>query len=198
MNVIGVTGGLACGKSAAAGILKKRGAEVFDADLAAKRAVRVGAPAYQAIVKIFGKACLNQDRTLNRRRVAEQVFSHPSQLKKLNTLIHPEVILECFKAIERGRKKKGILVIDAPLLYESKMENLTDFTIVIDADIKNILLRTKRDGLSGDLAGKIIASQWPLSRKSRRADFVIKNNGTLKQLEEKIWEVLELIKIKSK
>ena len=197
MIVIGVTGNLASGKSEVARILKRKGAEVFDADLAAKRVVGIGLPVYKAIVKIFGKTCLNKDKTLNRRKLAERVFSHSADLKKLNTLTHPGVIFECFKMIERTKNKKGILVLDVPLLYESKMENLADFTVVIDASQKNILRRTKRNGLPADLTRRILSTQWPLAKKAKRADFVIENNGTLKQLEKKVWEVVEKIKSKN-
>ena len=236
MIVIGVTGNLASGKSEVARILRRKGAKVFDADLAAKQVVGTGMPVYKAIVKIFGKTYLNQDKTLDRKKLAERVFSHPADLKKLNTLTHPGVIFECFSMIERTRNKpgilvldvpllyeskmenladfavvidsslknilkrtknkKGILVLDVPLLYESKMESLADFTVVIDASQKNILKRTRRNGLSADPTRKILSTQWPLPKKAKRADFVIENNGTLKQLEKKVWEVVEQIKLK--
>ena len=197
MIVIWVTGNLASGKSEVAGILKRKGAKVFDADLAAKRVVGIGMPAYQAIVKIFGKAYLNKGKTLDRKKIAERVFSHPADLKKLNTLTHPGVIFECFSMIERTKNKKGVLVLDVPLLYESKMENLADFTIVIDSSMKNILKRTRKNGLSAALTRKILSTQWPIARKVKHADFVVENNGTLKELEKKVLEVVEKIKLKN-
>ena len=194
MIIIGVTGNLASGKSEVAGILKRKGAKVFDADHAAKLGVGIGMPAYKAIVKIFGNGYLNKDRTLDRKKLAAHVFSHPADLKKLNTLIHPGVIFECFKMIEQTKKKKGILALDVPLLYESKMETLADVTVVINSSLKNILKRTKRNGLPESLVRKIISTQWPIERKARRADFVIENNGTLKELEKKVLEVVKKIK----
>ncbi len=196
MIVIGVTGNLASGKSEVARILKRKGAKVFDADLAAKQVVRVGMPVYRAIAKILGQSVLKKDRTLDRKKIAARVFSHPADLKKLNTLIHPGVILECFKTIEHHKKKKGILVLDVPLLYESKMENLAHVTVVIGSSLKNILHRAKKNGLTEELARKILLTQWPLSKKTKRADYVIENNGTRKQLEKKVWEVMTKIKAK--
>ncbi|OIO39145.1 MAG: dephospho-CoA kinase [Candidatus Omnitrophica bacterium CG1_02_46_14] len=196
MIVVGITGNLASGKSEAARIFKRRGARIFDADQAAKKVVRVGMPAYQAIAKLFGKDYLQTNRSLDRKKIAEHVFSCPRDLKKLNTLIHPAVILECFKTIERSKKKSGILVLDVPLLFESKMENLVHWTVVIDSSFKNIIKRTKKNGLSEKLTRKILATQWPCARKMKHADFVIENNGTLKELEKKVWEVMENIKNK--
>ena len=197
MIVIGVTGNFASGKSEAAGILKRKGARVFDADLAAKQVVGIGMPAYKAIVKIFGKTYLHKDRTIDRRKLAARVFSNPADLKKLNTLTHPGVIFECFKAIHQTKRKKGILVLDVPLLYESKMETLADFTVVIDSSMKNILRRAQKNGLSAGLTRRILSTQWPIARKVRRADFVIENNGTLKELEKKVLEVVKKIKSKN-
>ncbi len=196
MIVIGITGSLATGKSEVAQILKRRGAKVFDADETAKQVVAVGRPAYKALVKILGKAYLKKDKTLDRNKVAAHVFSHPADLKKLNILIHPGVIVECFKMIERTKNKKGILALDIPLLFESKMENLADVTVVIASRRENIFKRAKKNGLSEHLAKKILSAQWPLPKKAKRADFVIVNNGTLKQLEKKVWEVIEKIKEK--
>ncbi len=196
MIVVGVTGNLASGKSEVAMILKKRGAKIFDADLAARNVVQVGKPVYRAIVKIFGKAYLKKDRALDRKKLAERVFLHPSELKKLNILIHPGVIFECFQMIERYKDKKGVLVLDVPLLFESKMENLADYTIVIDSSRSKIFKRAKKKGLPENLVKKILSAQWPVSKKSKHADFVITNNGTAKQLEKKVWEVMDKIKKK--
>ena len=199
MIIIGVTGSLASGKSEVAKILKvKRGAKIFDADVAARQAIEKGRPAYKAILKIFGKGYLGRDGQLDRKKLAARVFSHPEDLKKLNILIHPGVIFECFKMIEQNKKTADILVLDVPLLFESKMESLADYTVLIAADKKKILHRAKKKGMSDALTKKILATQWPLRKKTRLADYVIKNNGSLKELERKILEVAEKIKLKKK
>lgn len=197
MIVVGVTGSLASGKSEAAKMLKRRGAKVFDADLAARQAIGIGKPAYKAIVKIFGKQYLKKNGELNRKKLAERVFSDPGGLKKLNILIHPGVIFECLKMIEVYKKKPGILVLDVPLLFESKMECLADHTVVVVSDKKKILSRAKKQGIPETLANKIVDKQWPLKKKVRLADFVVENNGTLEGFEKKILEVIKKIKQKA-
>ena len=99
MIVVGITGNLASGKSEAARLFKKHGAVVFDADEAARWAARKGAPAYKAIVKIFGKEYLKKNGEIDRKKLATRVFSRPEDLKKLNILIHPGVIFESMKLI---------------------------------------------------------------------------------------------------
>ena len=194
MIVVGLTGNLASGKSQAARIFKKHGARVFDADLEARKATAKDRPVYRAIVKIFGKSFLKKDGELHRRKLARHVFSHPGELKKLNTLIHPGVIFECIRRARALRGQKGVLVLDVPLLFESGMEGLLDFTVVVRSKKEKIFERARRRGLSRDLAEKILSTQWPPRRKARLADFVVDNNGTVRDLEKKILEVLYKIK----
>lgn len=195
MIVVGVTGSFSSGKSQTVLIFKRYGAKVFDADKAAKRVVRKGTPVTRAIIKLFGRDFLKKNKELDRKKLADHVFSHPKALKKLNILIHPEVIVECFKRIECFRDRKGILVLDVPLLFESSMGRLADCTVVVSATKATILKRAKQKGVSGALTRKILSTQWPLKRKVRLADFVIRNDGSVKQLEKQVREVLEKIKL---
>ncbi len=194
MTIVGLTGNLASGKSEAARIFKRHGTLVFDADLAAKRTVAKGRPVYKAIVKIFGKGFLRKSGELDRKKLAWHVFSHPKDLKKLNTLIHPGVIFECLKKAESLKNKKGILVLDVPLLFESKMENLVDHTVVVRSKKEKMLERAQSRGLPKVLAKKILSTQWPLEKKARLADFVIENNGTVVDLEKQVLAVIKKIK----
>ena len=189
MIVVGLTGNLASGKSAAAGIFKKLGAKVLDADQVAKKLTQKGTPLYKAIVKIFGTAYLTDTKDLDRRRLAWHVFTRPKELKKLNILIHPGVIVEAFKAIEKEKGKKGMLVLDVPLLFESHMEKIVDVTVVVKSDRETTLKRAAKRGVPKKLAKKILASQWPLSKKSKLADYVVENNGTPAELEAQIKKV---------
>ncbi len=188
MIVVGVTGSFSSGKSQTVLIFKRYGAKVFDADKAAKRVVRKGTPVTRAIIKLFGRDFLKKNKELDRKKLADHVFSHPRDLKKLNILIHPEVIVECFKRIERFRDRKGILVLDVPLLFESNMGRLADYTVVVSATKATILKRAKQKGVSGALARKILSTQWPLERKARLADFVIRNDGSIRDLERQARE----------
>lgn len=191
MIVVGVTGSLASGKSEVVGLFKKRGAQVFDADNAAKKAVQKGKPAYKAIIKILGKGFLKKSGELDRKKLAWHVFSHPNDLKKLNILIHPAVIFECFKMIEQFKRKKGLLVLDVPLLFESKMEGLADHTVVVYSKKEKMIGRAKKRGLPEDLAKKILSAQWPLEKKKKLADFLIENNGSLADLEKQVLKLSE-------
>ena len=193
MIIIGITGNLASGKSETARLFKKHGAVVFDADAAAKRAVKKGTPVYKAIVKIFGEEYLRPNKDLDRKKLARRVFSRPKDLKTLNTLIHPGVIFEVFNVIHRLKGRKGVLALDVPLLFESRMESLADFTLVVRSTRKRMLERAGKKGLSGPLARKILSTQWPIAKKARLADFVIDNNGTPADLEKKVLEVLEKV-----
>ncbi len=194
MQVIGVTGSLACGKSAVSSFFKKWGAQVIDADRLAADLTRKGTPIYKAIVKIFGSEFVQKNGQLDRRRLAERVFSHPKDLKKLNVLIHPSVILETYKIIEKFKNKDGLIVLDVPLLFESKMEKLVEKVILVSSNQPMILRRAAARGIPPALAKKILSSQWSLARKAKMSDFVIHNNGTLEELEAKAKKIFENIK----
>jgi len=194
MIVLGVTGNLASGKSEAARIFKKHGALVFDADEAARKAVRKGTPAYKAVVKLFGKEYLRKDGEIDRKKLAVRVFSHPEDLKKLNILLHPGVIIESMKWIERTRKKRGLLVMDVPLLFESKMEDLADVTLVVSSPREKMIARAAKNGMPESLARKILSTQWPLGKKEKLADYVIHNNGTHKDFEKEVLRVMRELK----
>ncbi len=194
MIVVGLTGGLASGKSQTARVFKDLGAVIFDADLAAKKAVEPGKPAYRAIVQIFGKNFLNKNNQLNRKKLANYVFRNPAALKKLNILIHPGVIFDCLSVIEKNRRKKGVLVLDVPLLFESKMENLADVIVVVTTSSARALKRTKAMGLEPILSKKIVSAQWSLKKKVARADYVIANNGSVKDLKVQVVKLFQKIK----
>ncbi len=108
------------------------------------------------------------------------------------------MIFECLRMIRKERRKKGVLVLDVPLLFESKMEKLADYTVVVAASKKAILARAGRKGSSPQLAKKILSFQWPLERKVKLADFVLKNDGSLRGLEKQVSVVLKKIEERSK
>ena len=193
MIVVGVTGNLASGKSQVTELFKKRGARVIDADLLAKKIMRQGTPIHRAVVKVFGEKFLSKNGQIDRRKLAWHVFSNPRELKKLNILTHPGVILEVYKVIEEERNKKGVLVLDVPLLFESHMEKIVDVTVVVRSDEEQMLSRASRRGVPRELAKNILASQWPVSRKAKLADFTIENDGSLAKLEAKVKKVYEKI-----
>ena len=196
MIVVGVTGSFSSGKSAVTAVFKKLGAKVFDADLTAKKVTRKGTAVHRAIVQIFGKEYLDARGQLDRRKLARRVFSNPKDLRTLNILIHPEVIFEAMKARKKLKNKKDVLVLDVPLLYESRMEKLADVIVVVESSRKQMIRRGREKGVEPALSKKIIGTQWPFEKKARRADFVIENRGNLKELERKAKEIFEQIKNK--
>ena len=193
MIVVGLTGNLASGKSEAAKLMKDKGAVVVDADMVARKLTEKGKPLFKAIVKFFGKQFVDKKGVLDRRKLALHVFSHPKDLKKLNVIVHPGVILELYKEIDKHRSKKGFLILDAPLLFESKMEKLADYSVVIKASESNMLSRASRRGIPSALARKILAAQWPVMKTARLADFVIDNDGTILDLKHRVKSILNEI-----
>ncbi len=194
MIVVGVTGSFSSGKSAVTAIFKKLGAKVFDADLTAKRVTRKGTAVHRAIIQIFGKEYQDKKGELDRKKLAQRVFSNPKDLRTLNILVHPEVIFEALKIKRKHKHQKGVLVLDVPLLYESRMESLADSIIVVDSSEKHMLKRGAEKGMKPSLSKKILKTQWPFEKKARRADFVIENRGNLKELEQKTRQIFKQIK----
>jgi dephospho-CoA kinase len=139
---------------------------------------------------------LDSKKELNRSKLAEHVFSNPKDLKKLNILSHPQVIFDCLGFIEKHKQSKNIVVLDVPLLFESRMGNLADHTILVASSPQKTFGRAKSRGLSPQLARKILSTQWPVDKKKKLADFFIQNNGSLKELDQKVTQILKTIKQK--
>lgn len=189
MIVVGVTGSFASGKTETVRLLRRKGARVFDADAAARKALEKRGPAHQAVFKLFGKTILKKNGNVDRKKLADRVFRNPKELKKLNILIHPGVIFECLGRIARHRDQKGILALDVPLLFESKMDCLADVLVVVASSRAVSLKRAAKKGIPATLARKILASQWPTEKKTARADFVIRNDRSLADLKNKVSEL---------
>jgi len=186
--LIGLTGGIASGKSLVAAELKRLGAYLIDADEIAREVVKPGLPAYQDIVKEFGEGTLNPDKTINRKVLGEIVFSNQELRKTLEKITHPRILDAIEKETQtiQGNDPKALIVVDAALLIEVGLNKKMDKVVVVYADEKTQLKRLiKRSGLTMVEAKKRIASQMPLSEKIKCADFVIEN------LEEKSKEEIK-------
>ena len=193
MKVVGVTGSLASGKSLVADIFKRHGARVFDADAVSRAQLAKGKPLYRSVIQLFGRKILKKDASIDRRRLAEHVFSNPKDLRKLNLLIHPAVILEGMELIRRTKKKPGVLVLDVPLLFEAKMDRLADVIVVVATPANRMIRRAVERGIRPELAKKILSSQWPMKRKVARADYVISNSGSVSKLKMQVVKILKEI-----
>lgn len=191
--IVGLTGGIASGKSTVSNLFRKYGIEIVDADKVAKE-VSEKKESIEKISNIFGKDILDSDGKIIREKLREKAFKNRELLQELNKIIHPQV-MEYFKRKKEENSKNEILIFDIPLLYEAKMEYLCDKIIVVGVDVQKQIRRVvARDGSSENLAKKIISNQMPLDEKIKKADIVIMNDGTLDELEEKVMKIYRELK----
>lgn len=184
MRRIGITGGIACGKSEVVAQLRKLGAAVTDADEISRALTAEGGEALRDIMRVFGLSYFDGEGRLNRRKLGQTVFVNASSRKKLEDIIHPlvkaqmEAELAAFAA--EGR---AIAFLDIPLLYEAGMEGMCDAVWVVTAPYSVQLDRLiKRDGLTRREANDRIRSQMPAGQKAALADVVIRNEGSVAAL----------------
>jgi dephospho-CoA kinase len=180
MILVGLTGGVACGKSSVARLFQDCGAILIDADVLARLVVERGKPALKDIARVFGKKMLRPDGTLNRPALAKAVFASPAKLKKLNAIVHPRVAREqtrLTRTIET-QEPQTVVIYDAPVLIEAGAHKRMDKIIVVSADEKTQITRLhNRNRLSRTEALRRIKIQLPLAKKITLADYVI--DGTL-------------------
>ncbi|WP_066294595.1 dephospho-CoA kinase [Bacillus sp. FJAT-29937] len=191
--VVGLTGGIASGKSTVSSILIEKGALVIDADAEARLAVEKGEEAYNEIIAHFGSQVLLEDGSIDRGKLGSIIFHDEQQRQKLNSIVHPAVrkrmLLKKDHAIEEGEK---LVILDIPLLFESKLAYMVDKTILVYVDEDVQLERLmNRNHLSKEDATARINSQMPLKDKVQLADEVINNNGTIAETEKQLIEILK-------
>jgi dephospho-CoA kinase len=180
MILVGLTGGVATGKSTVAKMFKQCGAAVINADLLARQVVEPGKPAWRAIIKLFGRTVLNQDRSLDRQTLGSIVFHNPKKRRQLERIIHPRVAREQQRLVHRIAKRNphAVVIYEVPLLFEAGVDKRVDKIIVVTVDRNTQIARlSKRNGLSRAEALRRIRSQMPLAKKIQQADHVL--NGTL-------------------
>ena len=185
MLVIGLTGGIGSGKSAAANLFRQRGITVVDADIASRQAVEKGSPALQSIARHFGPDSLLADGTLNRQRLREIIFDNPEQKQWLENLLHP--LIRQFIADQLGQSVSPYSILESPLLLETDQHRLTARVLVVDVpEALQIERASERDQNTRKQIEAIIASQMPRERRCELADDIVDNSGDLKMLEEQI------------
>ncbi len=173
MILVGLTGGVATGKSTVAKMFERCGAVVIDADALAHEVVEPGKPAWRAILKTFGKAVLNPDRTLNRQALGAMVFRNRSKLQRLEQIIHPRVAREQARLTRKAARSdpKAVVIYDVPLLFEAGIDKRVDRVIVVTADRETQIARLKkRNGFTRAESLRRIRSQMPLKQKTAAAD----------------------------
>lgn len=190
--IIGLTGGIACGKSIVAEALELLGARIVDCDVLARDFVQKGSQTLEIIKQTFGLAVFANDGSLDRKALAAVIFGSPRERAKLEAILHPPIIERLKTEVSNARKKGETLVIVAPLLIEANLSHLVDQVWVVRSKESTIIKRLKlRDGISGIDAMRRINAQMPLSEKSKYADVIIENDGSIDELRvlvRSLWE----------
>ncbi len=194
MRLIGLTGGVATGKSLVAQLFAIRGAAVLSADAVARDLTSPGAPLVGRIADVFGPS-VARDGTLDRSALGSLVFGDPEARRKLEAIVHPPVLAALHDAIGALRNRKPqpeVVVVEVPLLYEVGIEGWFDEVIVVTAPESDQIKRMReRDGLDEASARARIAAQMPLAAKAARADHVISNEGTVEDVERQVDAMME-------
>ncbi len=187
MRVVGLTGGIASGKSTFAALLRARGVPVVDADALAKAAVAPGSAALAEIARTFGPDVIGPDGALDRRRMGALVFSDPEARRRLEAITHPAVRLAMAEETRRlADAGHALAFYDTPLLFEVGLDRVLDAVVVVWAPSAVQRARlVARDGLSPEEADARLAAQLPVDEKAARADFVVENAGDPRALEAK-------------
>ena len=187
MFIIGLTGGIGSGKSAAAEILKELGLKVIDLDLITHELMRPGELGYIEIKKEFGEKYIDTKGALDRKLLRQEIFSSFDLKKRIESILHPIIFEECNKQLNLLKHEKYIVLV-IPLLFETKNYiNLVDESLLIDCDLETQIKRViKRDNISKALANRIIKNQMNRQEKQLLADKVILNDGDINHLENQL------------
>lgn len=183
--ILGLTGGIGSGKSAASQWFETQGICVIDADVVAREIVNKGQPALEKIQQSFGDWVLNEHGELDRAALREHIFKDPAARAALEKITHPEIRLSIIQQLAHASSPYAILV--SPLLFETNQHELTQRNLLIDASIELQIQRaSQRDGQSIEQIKKIIAVQMPREQKIKLADDVIVNDGQLEHLYQQL------------
>lgn len=194
--IVGLTGGIGSGKSTAARRFAELGAYVYSADEIAREALDPGAACYPAVVRFFGHSILKKDGNIDRKALSQIVFSDEKQRARLNEIVHPYVIGELLARAKRdlANRDTAVVLFDVPLLFESGLDQRMDRTILVVCDeperVRRIL---ERDKISPEQALARIRAQMPEEQKRLRADYILDNNGSTKDLLRQVDALYQLL-----
>jgi dephospho-CoA kinase len=197
VQVIGLTGGIATGKSTVSAILKKAGAVIIDADRIAREVVKKGLPAYREIVENFGETVLLSSGEINRSVLGDLIFNDSRKKQLLNRIVHPHVRRETSRRLKNMENSSPdtIAVLDIPLLFEAEMhKDLSEVIVVYAPEHIQIKRLMKRDNISETDAVARVRSQMPIEEKKNRATIVIDNSGTMEDTRKRTLEIFKTLK----
>ncbi|MEJ2100751.1 MAG: dephospho-CoA kinase [Desulfobacterales bacterium] len=197
MQVIGLTGGIATGKSTVCAILENAGAVIIDADRIARNLVKKNLPAYRQIVDTFGESILLPDGEINRTALGDLIFNDPRKKQLLNKIIHPQVGKETHRQLKHIEKSNphALVILDIPLLLESGMhKDLSEVIVVYTPEHIQIKRLMVRDHISQKNALARIRSQMPIEKKKKLATIVIDNSGPLEHTRKQTLEIFQRLK----
>ncbi len=186
--VIAVTGGMGCGQTTVCNFLARWGAKIINADQVAKQEIERNEEIKKELKKAFGSRIFYRNGRLNRKLLARIAFSDAAKTQRLNRIVHPQMVARVVELIEQAREsgKYPIIAVDAALIYELNLEHMFDAIVVVSSRMSKRIARIKaRDRLTEKEIIDRINKQIPIEEKMKWADYVIENNGDLKELEEK-------------
>jgi len=192
--IVGLTGGIASGKTEVADELVRLGATVIDADEVTRQVTLPGTSVYKALIEQFGRGIVDEEGRIDRLALSKIVFDDDARRKLLNSITHPEIFKTIFEEVNRYAEGLQIqdvpaVVIDAALIVDVGVSGIFDLIILVtaDEDVRLSRLREKR-GMSAEKGQARIASQVPDAKRLKSADLVIENNGSIEQLRSKVAE----------
>ena len=196
MLVVGLTGGIGSGKSTFAALLAERGAQIIDADLLGRDALRPGEPAWHSVVDTFGDEILvEHTMDIDRKRLAGIVFNDPQKLAALNAIVHPIIVGGIADRLEQLSHTDEVVILDAALIVELGLADSVDKVVVVTADVDNRRRRlAELRGMANDDIVARIGAQASEEELIAKADIVVRNNGDLAALNkeaDRVWAQLE-------
>lgn len=194
MNVIGLTGGIGTGKSTVSNYLRTHDIEIIDADEISRYIVQPGMPALEAIEKAFGPDILLPDGNMDRKKMAEIVFNDPAKKELLESITMPMIIgvITGYAESFKETNEPGIIIVDAPLLYEVGLDSICDYVWAVKADLETRVERVcQRDSATKEQVMARVKNQMNQEEILSKADEVIDNSGSLEALQNRIEELIE-------
>ncbi len=185
--IVGLTGGMGCGKSTVAALFAERGFRRLDADQVVREELLIDPDVVTAVRAQFGDTVLDREGRIDRAKLGEVVFSDDAALAWLEQLLHPRLQSRWEKVYAAARGQK--FIVEVPLLFEKQLQNRFDFTVCVTTSSDLQLRRLEQRGVPPGIARQRLAKQLPLARKCELADFVILNDGTLEFLREQVSEL---------